>query len=155
LEEKTVYENRKFFYVIGKNLQNMAAPQLTMKDINGNDIRLSNLKGKYVLLDFWATWCAPCMAQMPFIKKLHTDFSSDKLVIIGISEDRSIDKFKSEIAKGQMNWLNVFDENNKIEHQFGINAIPTTILINKEGIITYYHSGLGKDSQEALLKLLQ
>ncbi|GAB3352137.1 hypothetical protein GCM10027566_11080 [Arachidicoccus ginsenosidivorans] len=118
------------------------APLFVTKNIKGNNVVLNNLKGKYVLLDFWATWCGPCMASIPLIKQIRADFSSDSLVIIGVDKDRDFNLFKKEIARSEMNWVHIFDVKNKITNLYGITAFPTTILIDKHGAIIYRHIGL-------------
>jgi len=132
---------------------NKAAPLFNIKDIREINIQLDDFKGRYVLLDFWATWCLPCMREIPFLKKIRNEFPAEKLEIIGISEDMDIAKLKEAIVKNTINWIHIFDEGNKIESLFGIITIPTTILINREGVIIY-NSG-EKEDKEELIRLLK
>ena len=130
------------------------APLFVTKDINGNSVILNNLKGKYVLLDFWATWCGPCMASIPLIRQIRADFSSDSLVIIGVDKDWDFTLFKKEIARSKMNWVHIFDEKNKITNLYGITAFPTTILIDKHGAIIYRRIGLLNTDDEKQIEAL-
>ncbi len=138
--------------IVNPPKENTLAPQFVIKDIDGVNIKLSNFKGKYVLLDFWATWCPPCMREIPFIKKIRNDFPAEKLIIIGVNIDRSFALCKAAILKNTMNWVHIFDEENKISNLFGVLSIPATILINKQGVIIY-NSGERED-KEQLEKLL-
>lgn len=131
--------------------KNQLSPNYKVNDIQGKIIELTSFKGKYVLLDFWATWCPPCMKERPFIKKIRNEYSEEKLVIIGISSDRDYKKFKSVIKEINMNWIHVFGNTDLIEI-FGVSGIPATFLINKEGIIIF--DGKGEDNDDTLIKLL-
>lgn len=142
-------------YIIPPPDEKQIAPSFAAKDVNGNDIVLNSLKGKYVLLDFWATWCAPCMTAIPLVKKLRADFSPDSLVIIAINKDRDLDLFKKEIERSKMNWMHIFDDENKISGLYGVHAIPVSILINKDGVIIYRCLGLGKDDEKQIDGLLR
>jgi len=123
-----------------------------VKDIAGNLIKLNDFKGKYVLLDFWATWCGPCMQQLPFVKKIREDYPIDKLVMISISSDVNYNKFDSVIKKNKMNWIHIFgDDLLKI---YGINAIPAIILIDKNGAIIYDGKNEDNDDLVRLLKMM-
>lgn len=73
---------------------NSNAPDFTAKDLNGNTITLSELKGKVILLDFWASWCVPCKKSMPHLIELYTNNKADSLIVIGINVDTDLDKVK-------------------------------------------------------------
>ncbi|MES2807793.1 MAG: TlpA disulfide reductase family protein [Bacteroidota bacterium] len=113
------------------------APPLNITTIDGKKLSLASLKGKYVLLDFWATWCPPCMAEMPFIKEIRKKYPPEKLAIIGISLDRNLKTMKETIAKTGMNWIHYFDEDSAINDLYHVNAIPTLALIDKTGKLIY------------------
>ncbi len=133
--------------------QDQKAPAFNIKAIDGKTISLAKLKGKYVLLDFWATWCGPCMAEMPFIKEIRKNYASDKLVMIGISQDHDFKKLKQVIKQQCMNWLHFFDKEADISRLYGVDAFPTLILLNEEGKIIY-KSDYQKDDKVEIPKLL-
>ncbi|MGO4288758.1 TlpA family protein disulfide reductase [Chitinophaga sp. RAB17] len=124
-----------------------AAPSFSFMDMNGHAYQLSDFKGKYVLLDFWATWCVPCMKSMPFIKELRAKYPADKLIIVGLNYDHDAAKFKNAVKINTMNWLHCFDKDNDIGRVFGEQALPTFILIDKEGTIVYRRSGVGDETE--------
>src|SRR5690606_40246033 len=84
------------------------APEFTSYDIDGNKINLNDYKGRYVLINFWATWCAPCIAEMPAIIKIRELYPDDRLTIISVSSDEDYAKFKKAIKKYKMEWINVY-----------------------------------------------
>jgi len=131
--------------------KNYPAPNFAIKDIIGNVIQLSDFKGKYVLLDFWATWCAPCMAQLPFIKKIRSDYPADKLVVIGISADVNYYRFDSVVKENNMNWIHCFG-NADLPKEYGVDAIPAILLIDKNGILIFDGK---KEDNNTLISLLK
>lgn len=131
--------------------KNYAAPDFEVKNIYGGTLRSNSLRGKYILLDFWATWCPPCMKQIPFLKSIREDYSKDSLVIISISGDVDYKKFNRVIQEKKMNWIHVYDSK-FLPHLFGISAYPTLILIDDKGVILYD----GKQgNQSTLIELLK
>jgi thiol-disulfide isomerase/thioredoxin len=132
---------------------NTTSPWFKSKDITGRQFSINEYRGKYVLLDFWASWCGPCIREIPFINQLRNEYSTDKLEIIGINDDREIDDLKLAIIKYGINWTNVFDIRKKISNLFGIQAIPVTILINSEGNIIY--DSRANESKTKLIELLK
>jgi peroxiredoxin len=118
--------------VIGSN-----APDFTMKDINGNDITLSNYKGKYVLLDFWASWCVPCRKDNPYVKAAYEKLKDKNFVVIGVSVDEDGTKWKQAIEKDQLPWIHISDlkKENRVAHLYGVQPIPDNFLIGPDGKI--------------------
>lgn len=132
---------------------NENVPAFSVTTLDGKKISLSVFKGKYVLLDFWATWCAPCMAELPFIKEIRKSNDPDKFVIIGISQDRDIRKLIATVKKESMDWLHFHDLNGEISRLYGVGRFPTLILLNKDGKMIY-ESDLETEDKDALPKVL-
>jgi len=105
------------------------------KTWDGKEVSLESLKGQYVLLDFWASWCPPCKKEIPFVKKLSKKYgNSKKFIIVGISLDRSQKSLIDFVKKNDMDWLNIYDaDNGNIATTYGIRSIPYTVLIDPEG----------------------
>lgn len=117
----------------------MQAPAVAIMTLDGKSYELSSLNGKVVVLDFWATWCGPCVADMPRIKALHDKFGAhEQFALIGISLDwdkKSLEKF---VNKYKIQWPQVFDNDNKdakLADKFGVVGIPSLFLINSDGKI--------------------
>ena len=112
------------------------APHFKAFDINNKPVDLGTFKGKYVILDFWASWCVPCIAEMPMLKELNDKYA-DKLVLISISRDHDIIRFKKDVKNNKMDWINIFNDQN-IENLYGKKgAIPQVYLINPNGDLIY------------------
>ncbi|NML38677.1 TlpA family protein disulfide reductase [Chitinophaga sp. G-6-1-13] len=120
----------------------------TQADVNGKPVRLSDFKGKYVLLDFWASWCGPCRAENPNVLKAYNTFKDKNFTVVGVSLDDKADKWKKAIGEDKMPWMQVSDLKgfrNEVAQQYGIQAIPCSFLIDPQGII------IAKDLRGAVL----
>lgn len=139
------------------------SPQIGFKsmDFEGDDfmtnekILTEKLSGKYVLLDFWAVWCNPCIKEIPNLKKLYDQTDRNKFEIIGIVADSSPDELRALINKNQLSWPHIMStEINNIKKIYGIVGYPTTFLINPDGIIIAKDLR-GKELEDKVLELLK
>lgn len=126
------------------------APDFTLNDPEGNPVTLSSLRGQYVIVDFWASWCKPCRAGVPAMKELYKKYHPKGLEIIGVSNDSSHDAWKQAIEQDQTPWIHVcdeFPEENKparVISSYGVHYIPSYFLLDKEGKV------IGKMEHEEL-----
>jgi len=111
------------------------APEFSAKLKNGEEISLEKLQGKVVLLDFWGTWCGPCRASLPGIKKLAAKMDPNKFVLVSIDEGDSEDDWSAFIAKNAMAWPQIYDEGSAIEDAFGVNSYPSYLVLDRDGIV--------------------
>jgi len=112
------------------------APGFTGLDISGKEILLASLKGQIVLLDFWASWCAPCLEELPTMKGIADEYAKDGVVVIGIDLDRSEESFTQAVANYDLSYRQIYDgPDGPISDLYRISGIPMLYLIDQEGII--------------------
>ena len=136
--------------------QGYDAPDIALPSVNGDTIRLSSLKGKVVLLDFWASWCGPCRSSNKELTKLYPKYKTKGFEIFGVSIDAGRDNWLKAIRKDKINWLQVNDPgdwNAKIVAQWRLYGIPTSYLIDKDGKFIAVDLR-GKELEKALKDLL-
>jgi thiol-disulfide isomerase/thioredoxin len=130
----------------------------TLKDINNQDVRLASLKGKVILLDFWATWCGPCKIEIPWFIEFQNKYGSSGLKVVGISIDDTLDKLKPFVSRMNMNYTVLQGlDHDEVQDAFGpIFGVPVTLVISREGKICTRHTGLGSkpDFENAIKALL-
>jgi peroxiredoxin len=113
-------------------------PEFSVKDIEGNPLGLAALKGKVVLIDFWATWCGPCVAELPHVLKAYEKHHAQGFEIIGISLDKEKAQLTSFLTREKMTWpqhLDGEDPKASLAAKYGVETIPSTFLLDREGKI--------------------
>ena len=151
-----------FIFVLSATLvhaqirQGYKAPDVALPTASGDTIRLSSLKGKVVLLDFWASWCGPCRVSNKGLVKLYPKYKEKGFEILGVSLDEDSKDWQKAVEKDKIKWLQVIDkggwESNTV-NQWRISAIQTSYLIDKEGTLIAMDLE-GKELEKALKELL-
>ena len=134
----------------------MIAPDFTVYDSNGNAVKLSSLKGKPVVLNFWASWCPPCKGEMPNFNKAYTETKEDVqfMMVDLVDGQRETQEKGAQYVKSQGFQFPVyFDNKQSAANAYGISSIPSTILIDKDGIIVNGYEGA--IDEETLKKAIQ
>ena len=111
------------------------APDFTLQDLDGNTVRLSDLRGKVVFLNFWATWCPPCRAEMPDIEKVHRKYRDRDVVVLGIDLRESVSTVRAFIGEGGYTWTFLLDTTGKVGSMYQVRGIPASYFIDRKGVI--------------------
>ena len=116
----------------------------TMKDMNNRDVRLSDFKGKVILLDFWATWCAPCKVEIPWFAEFQEKYGPAGLQVVGISVDDTHEQLTPFVAQLKMNYVVLQGlGHDDVQDAYGpMWGIPVTVLISRDGKICAKHTGM-------------
>jgi cytochrome c biogenesis protein CcmG/thiol:disulfide interchange protein DsbE len=135
-------------------------PEINLPDLNnGKKISLAALRGKVVLVDFWASWCAPCKEEMPVLESLHKRFKDSGLVIIGVSVDNEAANAKKFLSSVKVSFPIVHDAGHAVADKFKPPRMPTSYVIDKAGKIRFIHAGFRKEDakklEDEIIKLLK
>ncbi len=115
------------------------APDFTLEDMDEDEHSLSDLRGKVVLLNFWATWCPPCRREMPSMERLHQKLDADRFKVIAINQMEDGDHVFAYIGQLEVDptFTILFDKDSAVSNSFSVNGLPTTYLIDKQGNIRF------------------
>lgn len=137
-------------------LKGKPAPDPSLKDLDGVARKISDLRGKIVLLDFWASWCAPCRTQMPALARLNKDVRDQGVVLVGINDDETPEAARGYLAKSGYDWMQLYDGKQKdARAKFKVTAIPTLVLIGRDGVVTEILIGSGDAVESSIRSALK
>lgn len=126
--------------------QGNRAPDFILQDLTGRDVRLSDFRGRPVIINFWATWCPPCKEEMPRIQKFYRRFA-DRIVVLGIDVGESRDQVKRFVEKAGFAWTFLLDTDTKVTERYAVFAIPTTFFLDSKGVIHAKYLGPLSEAQ--------
>ena len=118
-----------------------AAPEASFTTSDGKKIDLASYRGKPVLIDFWATWCGPCLLSMPSLNRIYSDYQSKGLTVLTFDQDSEAEDATEYLTRHHYAWTNFHDTDSRVRKAFKDNGIPLTVLIDAEGKIVYYDFG--------------
>lgn len=118
------------------------APDFMMTQSNGKTSRLSDWKGRPVVINFWATWCTPCQEEMPLLIEAHRTHSADGLIMLGVNAQESAEQAKKFVDKFQIPFAVVLDSRGEVMQLYTVRGLPTTVFIDREGRIVARYAGL-------------
>ncbi len=130
------------------------APDLTLKDLSGNDVSIASFKGKTVLLNFWATWCPYCRKERAELNTLHDEYKDRDLVIVSISIDRSLEKLKRYMKEMPAEFIVLSDTEGSSAGSYEIMGLPTSYMIDSEGIVRHKNTGYKKWTSSSSRKII-
>jgi peroxiredoxin len=127
-------------------IENSKAPDFQLETLEGSTIQLADLRGRPVLINFWATWCGPCQQEMPLIEQYYQKYQTD-LVVLAINNDEPEPDVQTFVTKLDLTFPVLLDPGMKVEDQYRVRAFPTTFFIDKGGTIRYQHIGILNEGQ--------
>jgi peroxiredoxin len=133
---------------IGDRAPAFSAPALDGKGM----IELSKYRGKIVYLDFWASWCAPCLVAIPEVEEMRSEFPSEKFQIIAVNLDQKKKKAQRFLSKNPVGYPSASDPKGRLPGQYGVDTMPTSYLIDRDGVIRYVHRGFQRGDSSKLRK---
>lgn len=131
------------------------APDFTLNDMSGNKVSLSDFRGKWVIIDFWGSWCAPCLKGMPELKDVYETYAG-KIEIIGVDCNDTQEAWKNAVDRLQLPWVQLFhSENDSVTSAYEVTAFPTKVVINPDGIIQRIYTGASPSFMADIAKWLK
>lgn len=122
------------------------APDFELNNLANEPIRLSDLRGKIVVINFWATWCEPCKVEMPFFEELYSS-SQKKLEILAVNFDEPSQQVQQFAEEYQLSFPILLDPGGNVQNLYRVRGYPTTFMLDEEGIVRYHHIGLITEGQ--------
>ena len=117
------------------------APDFTLKSASGENIKLSELRGQVVMINFWASWCGPCRQEMPLLDELHERYSPMGFTLLGVNVEEDSSKAQTLLKDVPVNFPILFDQENTVSKQYDVIAMPSTVVVDRDGNIRYVHHG--------------
>jgi len=126
------------------------APEIGLRDTSGRPVRLSQLRGKVVLVDFWASWCGPCGEEMPFLERLHDRYADQGLVIIAVNIDNEEANMRRFLRRTPVSFRVVHDGRHRVADRYNPPRMPSSFLIDQRGVVRYVHEGFRASDAPAI-----
>jgi peroxiredoxin len=122
-------------------MQGAAAPDFTLRTVDGQNLRLNEQRGRVVLVNFWATWCGPCRQEMPHLNRLYEKYRASGLVLLGVNVDENTRAAVDVAAKLGVTFPVLPDTDKTVSRLYDLRAMPSTVLIDRDGRVRYLHRG--------------
>jgi peroxiredoxin len=130
-------------------------PSFSLADLAGNSVSLAQDSGKIVVIDFWATWCTACKEAFPRLNKIHAEYASKNVVVMGINvENLPAEKIKRFAEKAKLGYTILLDPKGTTTKTFGIKGVPSLAVIGADGLVVKLFRGLNPSTEKEIVKLL-
>jgi peroxiredoxin len=125
------------------------APDFTLKSDGGANLKLSELRGEVVLINFWASWCGPCRQEMPLLSELHDKYKEMGFTVLGVNVEEDSSQARKLLQDMPVSFPVLFDNESTVSRQYEVVAMPSTVLVDRDGNMRYLHKGY-KPGEEAI-----
>ncbi|MDY6827926.1 MAG: TlpA disulfide reductase family protein [Pseudomonadota bacterium] len=117
------------------------APDFVLKSHSGENLRLSELKGQVVMINFWASWCGPCRQEMPLLDALHRKYQKLGFTLLGVNVEKDTAAARRFISDVPVSFPVLFDQKNTVSRSFDVSGMPSTVVLDRDGRVRYQHAG--------------
>ena len=126
------------------------APEIGLESLDGQQIRMRSLRGKVVIVDFWASWCAPCREEMPVLSRLYDEYKDQGLVIIGVSQDERVRDARGFLRRTPASFPIVVDTEHAVAGRYSPPRMPTSYIIDRRGVVRHVHEGFRSGDERTI-----
>ena len=138
--------------------EKMPAPDFTLKSLSGKNIKLSEQRGDVVMINFWASWCGPCLQELPALEHLHQRYKDLGFTLLGVNVEQDLKEAKEYLKKVGVTFPILFDVTNQVSDTYAINGMPTTYLVDRDGnlrkLYVGYQPGTSEETYQQEIKAL-
>ena len=131
------------------------APDFTLKSNSGTNIKLSEFRGEVVLINFWASWCGPCRQEMPVLDELHRQYKALGFTVLGVNVEEDSSAARKLLEEVQISFPVLFDNNSVVSKQYDVIAMPSTVLVDRNGNMRYIHKGYKPGLEDQYLQQIR
>ncbi|MBU2870788.1 TlpA family protein disulfide reductase [Colwellia sp. E2M01] len=135
------------------------APDFTLKSLSGENLKLTEQRGKIIVLNFWASWCGPCRVEMPVLQDFYTKYQDLGVSVWGVNVEQENQAGRDFLKGLDLSFPILFDSSNSISDVYDVEAMPTTVIIDRDGLVRYiyrgYKPGYEKKYAKAIKKLIR
>ncbi len=117
------------------------APNFTLKSLDGKNLKLSEMRGNVVLINFWASWCGPCREEMPLLNQLHSKYQPLGFTVLGVNVEEQEKNARGFLKNFPVDFPVLLDNQNKVSKLYDVIAMPTTVVVDRDGNMRYLHRG--------------
>ena len=136
-----------------------AAPDFTLKSVSGDNVRLSEHRGDVILLNFWASWCGPCRQEMPLLEKIQERYNQLGFTVLGVNVDKDSALAEKMLKDVPVTFPVLLDNTGKVSASYNVSAMPTTVIIDRDGNMRFLHKGYKpgyeQDYEKQIKELIQ
>src|SRR5210317_2070481 len=131
------------------------APNFTLKSMTGKNMKLSEMTGNVVLINFWASWCGPCREEMPLLNALHKKYEPLGFSVLGINVEENVDAARGFMKDFPVDFPVLLDNTNQVSQRYQVIAMPTTVVVDRDGNIRYLHQGYKSGDEAKYQKMVK
>ena len=131
------------------------APNFTLKSITGKNMKLSEMTGNVVLINFWASWCGPCREEMPLLNALHKKYEPLGFTVLGVNVEEHTDKARGFLNDFPVDFPVLLDNKNQVSQLYNVVAMPTTVVVDRDGNMRFLHKGYKPGDEKKYRKMVK